>query len=426
MSQDPQDTTMPGSNPDAEPAAGAAHNDGAAHGQEPHEHAEHEQAAHEQAAHEQAAHEQAAHEQAAHEHESHDHAAQGHEGHDHDDGGAVHTGAVHTGAVHTGAVHTGDMHTGDAHAGHHHGHGHSHAGHHHHGVPPDGKSRAFAIAVALNIGIVVLQAVYGFIAHSTALLADAGHNLSDVLGLVLAWGAIFLARRKTSARFTYGLRGSSILASLANAALLCIASGAIAWEAILRLMEPSPVGGVEVFAVAAIGLLVNGFSAWLFMSGSKDDLNVRGAFLHMLGDAGVSAGVAVSGLVILFTGWYWVDPAMSLVVVAVVLYGTWGLLTESVKLALGAVPGQVNTQNIARYLARLPGVTDTHDLHVWALSTTENSMTVHLVMPGGHPGDTFIDQIVAKLAADYAVHHTTIQIDLGTSDHHCALDARPS
>jgi len=360
----------------------------------------------------------------AHDHDAaHGHAAHAHESHD----PIAHAHAALDDAAHDHGDHDHDD-AADAHAGHHHahGHGHSHAGHHHHGVPPDGKSRAFAIAVALNIGIVVLQVVYGFIAHSTALLADAGHNLSDVLGLVLAWGAIFLARRKTSARFTYGLRGSSILASLANAALLCVASGAIAWEAILRLTDPPVVGGVEVFAVAAAGLVINGFSAWLFMSGSKDDLNVRGAFLHMLGDAGVSAGVAVSGLIILFTGWYWVDPVMSMVVVAVVLYGTWGLLTESVKLALGAVPGQVDTQKIARYLARLPGVTNLHDLHVWALSTTENSMTVHLVMPGGHPGDTFIDQIVAKLASDYSVHHTTIQIDLGTSDHHCALDARPS
>jgi len=360
----------------------------------------------------------------AHDHDAaHGHAAHAHESHD----PIAHAHAALDDAAHDHGDHDHDD-AADAHAGHHHahGHGHSHAGHHHHGVPPDGKSRAFAIAVALNIGIVVLQVVYGFIAHSTALLADAGHNLSDVLGLVLAWGAIFLARRKTSARFTYGLRGSSILASLANAALLCVASGAIAWEAILRLTDPPVVGGVEVFAVAAAGLVINGFSAWLFMSGSKDDLNVRGAFLHMLGDAGVSAGVAVSGLIILFTGWYWVDPVMSMVVVAVVLYGTWGLLTESVKLALGAVPGQVDTQKIARYLARLPGVTNLHDLHVWALSTTENSMTVHLVMPAGHPGDTFIDQIVAKLASDYSVHHTTIQIDLGTSDHHCALDARPS
>lgn len=301
----------------------------------------------------------------AHDHDAaHGHAAHAHESHD----PIAHAHAALDDAAHDHGDHDHDD-AADAHAGHHHahGHGHSHAGHHHHGVPPDGKSRAFAIAVALNIGIVVLQVVYGFIAHSTALLADAGHNLSDVLGLVLAWGAIFLARRKTSARFTYGLRGSSILASLANAALLCVASGAIAWEAILRLTDPPVVGGVEVFAVAAAGLVINGFSAWLFMSGSKDDLNVRGAFLHMLGYAWVSAGVAVSGLIILFTGWYWVDPVMSMVVVAVVLYGTWGLLTESVKLALGAVPGQVDTQKIARYLARLPGVTNLHDLHVWAL-----------------------------------------------------------
>lgn len=293
-------------------------------------------------------------------------------------------------------------------------------------MPPDGKSRTFGVAIALNLAIVALQVVYGVLAHSTALLADAGHNLSDVLGLVLAWGAIFLARRKTSARFTYGLRGSSILASLANAALLCVASGAIAWEAVLRIMDPPAVGGIEVFAVAGAGLLINGFSAWLFMSGSKHDLNVRGAFLHMLGDAAVSAGVALSGLAILFTGWYWVDPVMSLVVVAVVLYGTWGLLRESVKLALGAVPEQVDTQGIAAYLARLAGVAGVHDLHVWALSTTENSMTVHLVMPDGHPGDTFVDQIVATLKYDHHVHHATIQIDLGTSDHHCALDARPA
>jgi len=398
MSQDPRDQTGPATRHDHAAHDHAAH-DHAAHDHAAHDHAAHDHAAHDHAAHDHAAHDHAAHDHAAHDHAAHDHAAHDHAAHDHD---------------------ADDEDEGDAHAGHHHGHGH------HHGAPPDGKSRAFAIAVALNITIVVLQVVYGFIAHSTALLADAGHNLSDVLGLVLAWGAIFLARRKTSARFTYGLRGSSILASLANAALLCVASGAIAWEAILRLMDPPAVGGVEVFAVAAAGLVINGFSAWLFMSGSKHDLNVRGAFLHMLGDAAVSAGVAISGLIILLTGWNWVDPAMSLVVVAVVLFGTWNLLTESVKLVLGAVPAQVNTKSIARYLARLQGVTDIHDLHVWALSTTENSMTVHLVMPGGHPGDTFVDQIVAKLASDFSVHHATIQIDIGTSDHHCALDVRPS
>jgi cobalt-zinc-cadmium efflux system protein len=306
--------------------------------------------------------------------------------------------------------------------GHHHGHGH---GHHHH-LPADGKSRAFAIAVPLNLAIVAIQVIYGFLAHSTALLADAGHNLSDVLGLVLAWGAIYLGRRQPSERYTYGLRGSSILASLANAALLCVATGAIAWEAILRLAHPPAVGGVTVFAVALVGLVVNGFSAWLFVAGSKGDLNVRGAFLHMLGDAAVSAAVAVSGLVILWTGWNWVDPLMSLVVVAVVLYGTWGLLRESVKLALGAVPREVDTPAIGRYLAGLPGVGDVHDLHVWALSTTENSLTAHLVMPGGHPGDEFVDAIAAKLAAEYEVHHATIQIDLGTTEHRCTLHTAPA
>ncbi len=302
---------------------------------------------------------------------------------------------------------------------HHHGHG---GHHHHHPAPTDGNGRAFAISVVLNLAIVVLQVSYGFIAHSTALLADAGHNLSDVLALVLAWGAIFLARRKTSARYTYGLRGSSILAALANAALLCVVSGGIAWEAVLRLTDPPHVGGMAVFAVAGAGLLINGLSAWLLMAGSKHDLNVRGAFMHMLGDAAVSLGVALSGLIILATGWYWVDPAMSLVVVVVVLFGTWGLLRESVRLALGAVPEQVDTQAIERYLTCLPGVEDIHDLHIWALSTTENSMTVHLVMPQGHPGDAFVDQIVACLGQDHGVHHATIQIDLGTSEHQCALD----
>jgi cobalt-zinc-cadmium efflux system protein len=309
----------------------------------------------------------------------------------------------------------------DSHHGHH--HGHHHGGHGPHHLPSDKKSRAFAIAVLLNIAIVVIQVIYGFIAHSTALLADAGHNLSDVLGLLLAWGAIYLSRRRPSERYTYGLRGTSILASLANAALLCMATGAIAWEAILRLANPPAVGGMTVFAVAAAGLLVNGFSAWLFMSGSKGDLNVRGAFLHMLGDAAVSAAVAISGLAILWTGWYWVDPLMSLMVVGVVLYGTWGLLRDSVKLSLGAVPQQVDSPAIGRYLAGLPGVSDVHDLHVWGLSTTENSLTVHLVMPAGHPGDEFVDRVAARLADDYEVHHATIQIDLGTTDHQCVLHA---
>ncbi|KAG0188460.1 hypothetical protein DFQ28_004800 [Apophysomyces sp. BC1034] len=287
--------------------------------------------------------------------------------------------------------------------------------------PGSGHGRAFALAVGLNVAVVGLQALYGLLANSTALLADAGHNLSDVLGLLLAWGAMWLGQREPSHRFTFGLGGSSILASLSNAALLLLASGAIAWEAIRRFGHPEPVAGKTVFVVAVIGIVVNGFSAWLFARGSKDDLNLRGAFLHMLGDAAVSAAVALSGIVVLGTGWQWVDPVMSLIVVAAIVYGTWGLLAESVRLALNAVPAGVDRADIEAYLARLPGVTDVHDLHVWALSTTENSLTVHLVMPGGHPGDAFLDEVARSLRRDHAVHHATLQVDLGGTDHRCSL-----
>ncbi len=308
-----------------------------------------------------------------------------------------------------------DLH---GHAGHRHGHGH---GHHHH-APVAGHGRAFALAVALNIVIVVVQGVYGVLAHSTALLADAGHNLSDVLGLLLAWGASWLATRRPSARFTFGFGTSSILASLANATLLLIACGAIIGEAIGRLMAPAPVAGLDVFVVAVVGMVVNGFSAWLFMRGSKDDLNVRGAFLHMAADAGVSAAVAVGGLVILFTGWNWIDPVMSIVVVLVIVYGTWGLLRESVRLALAAVPEGVDVERIRVFLAAQEGVTDVHDLHVWALSTTGNALSAHLVMPGGHPGDSVLDGIVQALGKGYSMKHVTLQVDMGTSQHRCSLD----
>lgn len=320
-------------------------------------------------------------------------------------------------------AHAGHDHDGHAHAGHSHGHGHGH--HHHHHAPAAGHGRAFALAVALNVVIVVVQAVYGVIAHSTALLADAGHNLSDVLGLLLAWGAIRLAARRPSARFTFGFGSSSILASLANATLLLIACGAIIAEAISRLMVPAPVAGLDVFVVAVVGMVVNGFSAWLFMRGSKDDLNVRGAFLHMAADAGVSAAVAVSGLVILFTGWNGIDPIMSIVVVLVIVYGTWGLLRESVRLALAAVPEGVDVERIRVFLAQQQGVTDVHDLHIWALSTTGNALSAHLVMPGGHPGDAVLDGIVQALGVRYSMKHVTLQVDMGTSQHRCSLDVVP-
>jgi cobalt-zinc-cadmium efflux system protein len=302
-----------------------------------------------------------------------------------------------------------------------HTHDHGAGGHHHHQAPQAGQGRTFAIAVGLNMLIVVVQAVYGFLAHSTALLADAGHNLSDVLGLLLAWGAVWLGTKRPSERYTFGLGSSSILASLANAALLLFACGAIVLEAIQRLLNPAPVVGLDVFVVATLGMLVNGFSAWLFMRGSKEDLNVRGAFMHMAADAGVSAAVALSGLVILFTGMTWVDPAMSLIVVAVIVVGTWGLGRDAMRLAMGAVPPNVDTQRIERYLEGLPGVASIHDLHIWALSTTENAMTAHLVCPDGHPGDVFVDGIVKTLCDDYAMHHATLQVEMGTTEHRCSL-----
>jgi cobalt-zinc-cadmium efflux system protein len=307
-----------------------------------------------------------------------------------------------------------------------HGHDHDHNGghHHHHHAPKAGQGRTFAIAVGLNLLIVVVQAVYGFLAHSTALLADAGHNLSDVLGLLLAWGAVWLGSRKPSERYTFGLGSSSILASLANAALLLFACGAIVLEAVQRLLNPAPVAGLDVFIVATLGMVVNGFSAWLFMRGGKEDLNVRGAFLHMAGDAGISAAVAISGLVILFTGASWIDPAMSIVVVGVIVVSTWALGRDAMRLAMAAVPASVDKPGIEQYLAALPGVTDVHDLHVWALSTTENAMTAHLVMPEGHPGDVFVDGIVRTLRRDHAMHHATLQVEMGTTEHRCALGER--
>ncbi|MFM0594074.1 MULTISPECIES: cation diffusion facilitator family transporter [Paraburkholderia] len=319
--------------------------------------------------------------------------------------------------------HSGDDHGSDDHSHNDHGHsGHSHSGHSHAHAPIPGHGRAFALAVALNVLIVVIQAIYGVLAHSTALLADAGHNLSDVLGLLLAWGAGWLATRRPSARYTFGYGSSSILASLANAGLLLFACGVIVAEAIGRLMNPAPVAGLAVFVVATIGVVVNGISAWLFMRGQKEDLNIRGAFLHMAADAGISAAVAISGLVILYTNWTWLDPVMSLLVVAVVVVGTWGLLRDSVRLALDAVPPGVDLQRIRDYLATQPGVVDVHDLHVWALSTTGNALSAHLVMPAGHPGDESLDAIVVVLRERFSMLHATLQVDLGTTQHQCAME----
>lgn len=306
------------------------------------------------------------------------------------------------------------------HSHHHNGHGHAHSGRH-----PDaanGQGRVFAAATLLNTAFVAVEFVYGVIADSTALMADAGHNLSDVLGLMLAWGALLLSRQRPRGRYTYGLRSSSILAALANAVLLLSACGAIAWEAVRRFSDPPPVAGVTVMAVAAAGVVVNGLSAWLLLTGGKSSLTVRGAFLHMAVDAAVSLGVVIAGAAMLYTdGFYWLDPALSLAIVAIVLLSTWGLLREALGLALSAVPPHIDMEAVRSYLAALPGVAEVHDLHVWGMSTTESALTAHLVMPCGHPGDAFIDGVVHELEEHYAIHHCTLQIELGQGECVCSL-----
>jgi cobalt-zinc-cadmium efflux system protein len=304
-----------------------------------------------------------------------------------------------------------------AHA-HDHGHGH---GHHHHHVDPDGNRRAFALAISLNTMFVAIEFTYGFIANSTALMADAGHNLSDVLGLALAWGAAMLARRAPNRHYTYGLRSSSILAALGNALLLMMACGAIGWEALHRFSNPAPVAGWTVSIVALVGVAVNGISAWLFMAGSKGDLNMRAAYQHMAADAAISLGVVVSGAAIMYTGWAWLDPAVSLVIVVLIVLSTWSLLREALRLVLAAVPSNVDPHQVREFLEQRPGVSDTHDLHIWAMSTTETALTAHLVMPEGYPGDQQVDDIVAHLKERFAIHHCTLQIELGTTAHGCSL-----
>lgn len=290
-------------------------------------------------------------------------------------------------------------------------HGHDHSGHAHSHAPQD-FGRAFVIGVGLNAAFLTAEAVFGFIANSTALIADAGHNLSDVLGLVVAWVAVVLARRAPTPRLTYGLRNASILAALINAILLLLAAGAIALEAVQRLANPEPVKSVTVIVVAAIGILINGFTAWLFMSGRDTDLNIRGAYLHMVADALVSVGVVIGGAIILFTGALWIDPLISLVIVAVIVWSTWGLLRESTAMSLAAVPARIDPAKVRAYLGERPGVAALHDLHIWPISTTETALTAHLVMPGGHPGDAFLSAIADELKHRFGIGHVTVQIDI--------------
>lgn len=311
----------------------------------------------------------------------------------------------------------GHSHHGHSHGGHSHG-AHSHGGHagHDHGPPAEGHDRAFAIGITLNLAFIVGEVVFGLIAGSVALLADAGHNLSDVLGLCAAWAAIALGRRAASKRFTYGLKGSTILAALLNALLLLVALGAIVLEAVQRIAEPAPVDGPTVAWVAGAGILVNGVTALLFLRGRKDDINIRGAYLHMLSDAMVSAGVVVSGLVIWFSGATWIDPIVSIVIAVLIFLQTWGLLRESVEMALAAVPRSIDSDAVWEELRALPGVARVHHVHIWPMSTTETVLTAHLVMPGGHPGDAFLDSARAMLKDHFGIGHATLQVELVGAD----------
>ena len=285
-----------------------------------------------------------------------------------------------------------------------HGHAHVHA--------PASFGEAFAIGIALNFGFVVIEAVYGLMSNSMSLLADAGHNLGDVLGLGVAWLASVLARRAPTARFTYGMRGSSILAALLNAVFLLVTVGGLSWEAIRRLGSPEPVAGKTMMAVAAIGIVVNAVTAWLFASGRKDDINLRGAFLHMASDALVSVGVVAAGFLILLTNWLWIDPLVSLAINGVIVWGTWGLLRDSVGMSMAAVPAQIDPAAVRNFLVSRTGVVAVHDLHIWPMSTTENALTCHLVMPNGHPGDAFLHDLAGDLARRFKIVHTTVQIEV--------------
>ena len=278
---------------------------------------------------------------------------------------------------------------------------------------------AFAIGTTLNILFVVLQVVFGILAHSLALIADAGHNLGDVLGLVLAWGAGALSRMAPTERRTYGMGSSSILAALFNALLLLLAVGAIAWEAIRRFHAQVEVAAPTVIWIAAVGVMVNAVTALMFMPGRKHDLNIRSAFMHMAADAAISLGVVLAGVAILLSGRPWIDPAVSLAIAAIIVWGTWGLLRDSINLALNAVPGAINIREVRKYLATLPHVTAVHDLHVWPLSTTETALTAHLVRDVNDCDCALLEKAAQDLEERFQIHHTTLQFE--TADHVCSL-----
>jgi cobalt-zinc-cadmium efflux system protein len=315
----------------------------------------------------------------------------------------------------------GELHGAHGHAAHghrhaHHGHAHDHA----HGGGRTSFGRAFAIGIALNLGFVLAEAGYGLAANSLALIADAGHNLSDVLALGAAWAAAALGRRTPTQRYTYGFRSTTILVALGNAIMLLVVTGGIGWEAIHRLFQPEPVAAATVIVVAAIGVLVNGATA-LMLAGGQDDLNIRGAFLHMAADTAISLGVVLAGGLILWTGWTWLDPGMGLAVSVIIVLGTWSLLREAIDLALGAVPRRIDAGLVEAYLSALPGVSEVHDLHIWAMSTTEVALTAHLVRPELAADDKLLAETALELRHRFGIGHATLQIERGEAGYACSL-----
>jgi len=291
--------------------------------------------------------------------------------------------------------------------------------HHHHAEPSNHLDRAFGFGITLNLLFVAIEASYGWKINSLALLADAGHNLSDVAGLVLAWVATMVGRRRANARNTYGWQRASVLAAFANALLLLIAMGALAWEALRRLPAAAATDGQTIMWVAGIGIVVNAATALLFMRNQAHDLNVRGAFLHMAADAAVSAGVVIAGWLYLLYGWGWLDPVVSLLIAVVIVVGTWGLFRQSLHLLFDGVPDHIDPQAVHDWLSKQAGVSEVHDLHIWALSTTETALTAHLVMPGGHPGDVFLEEMTQELLHHFRISHPTLQIETSPMSHVC-------
>lgn len=303
---------------------------------------------------------------------------------------------------------------------HQHNHGHDHSHPHTLELHP---SRAFLIGIILNISFVVVETIYGFLTNSLSLLADAGHNFGDVIGLVLSWGAIWLAQRKASSQFTYGLKGSTILAALGNAVLLLIAVGAIVWEAIQRLRTPEPVPGVTMMIVAFIGILINAATAFLFFKNRKSDINIKSAFMHMAADALVSLGVVIAGLIVLKTNWVWIDPLVGIIIAVVITMGTWSLFKESLSLALSAVPSSIDRSAVHKFLENVDGVSKVHDLHIWGMSTTETALTAHLIMPSGHSGDYFLKNLSKEIQHKFQIAHITIQVERGDGGSACELES---